>query len=435
MKKTILSIIMLITGAGAMAQQHLVSLEQSRQAALAYSNTIKNGQLRISSAQAGVKAAKSDYLPSVSGTGVGVYGFKDLVPAIPSFLEEGISNIYVLAGVGTETLYAGGKIRTGNQLASLQLEVNKILAGQSADSVLLLTEQKYWNIVNLQEQGKTLQANEALLKNVLKMQKDMLASGLIARNDLLKVKVQLSQLQVNKSKVQNGRRLALFDFSLYTGMPYDSLMVMHDSLNSSMALNMPVLQPDTNLAGVTGYRLLSKRLENESLQTRLIKGDYLPTVAVGLSAAQTGSINSGLGSTFATTALATLNIPISEGLWGRGKQKIKQRKIAEQMAQNDFNDGSNQLKVGIMKNWYDWKDGLTQVRYARESLAQATENLKVNRDNYKAGLATISDVLDAQAAYQQAAGTLNTAYADLQVKKAAYNFATGNIGNSNQQIK
>lgn len=432
MKKLAFSIIFILIGSASIAQQHTLSLEQSKQAALAYSNAIKNGQLRINSAESGVAAAKADYLPSVSGMGVGLYGFKDFVPAIPDVLNKGINNIYLLGATATEALYAGGKIRTGNQLASLQLEVSKILARQSADSVLLLTEQKYWNIVNLQEQGKTLQANEKLLNSMLKMQKDMLASGLIARNDLLKVKVQLSQLQVNKSKVQNGRRLALFDFALYTGIPYDSLMVMQDNWNNSQALALPVLQPDTNLSKVTSYQLLNKRLESESLQTRLTRGDNLPSVAVGLSATQFGSIRSGLGSTTSSVALATVSIPISEGLWGRGKQKVKQRKIAEQMAQNDFRDGRNQLKVGIMQRWYDWKDGLTQVSYAQESLVQATENLKVNQDNYKAGLAAVSDVLDAQAAYQQAASTLNTAYADLQVKKAAYDFATGNISNNRQ---
>ncbi|MCX2429648.1 TolC family protein [Pedobacter sp. GR22-10] len=73
------------------------------------------------------------------------------------------------------------------------------------------------------------------------------------------------------------------------------------------------------------------------------------------------------------------------------------------------------------------KDELTQIRYAKENLLQATENLKVNQDNYKAGLSTATDVLDAQAFYQQAALTLNTAYSDFQVKKVVYEYAIGKI--------
>jgi len=428
MKSLVISIF-LLTFLQVNAQQHTISLEESKQAAIAYSYALKNGQLRVNSAKSDVVAAKSDYLPSVSGTGVGLFGFKDFVTPIPGLLENGINNLYVLGITGTEALYAGGKIKTGNQLAQLQLQVSEIRKKQSADSVLLLTEQKYWNLVNIQEQQKTLTVNETFLNTVLKTQKDMLASGLIARNDLLKVKVQLSQLLVNKSKLQNGRRVALLDFSMYTGIKFDSLLVMQDTLNKIGTPVLPALLPDTILDRNANYQLLTKRLAGEKLQTRLANGDNLPSLAVGLSAAQVGSIRSDVGSNFSPASFVTLSIPISNGLWGRGKQKVRQRRINEEIANNDFRDGQNQLRVGIIRYWYDVKDQLTQIHYAKDNLEQATENLKVNQDNYKAGLATISEVLDAQTAYQQAASTVATAFADFYVKVAIYKYVTAKTEN------
>jgi outer membrane protein len=428
MKSFIISII-IFTGLRANAQQHIISLQESKQAAIAYSYALKNGQLRVNSAKADVAAAKSDYLPSVSGTGIGLFGFKDFVPAIPDVLTKGINNFYLLGVTGTQTIYAGGKIKTGNELAALQLQVSEIRKKQSADSVLLLTEQKYWNLVNIQEQQKTLAVNETLLNSVLKMQKDMLASGLIARNDLLKVKVQLSQLLVNKSKLQNGRRVALLDFAVYTGIPFDSLMVMQDSLNKNSTPVLPALQPDTTLDKNANYQLLSKRILGEKLQTRLANGDNLPSLAVGLSASQVGSFRNSVGSTFSPASFVTLSIPISNGLWGRGKQKVSQRRISEEIARNDQRDGQNQLRVGIIRYWYDMQDQLTQIHYAKDNLEQATENLKVNQDNYKAGLATISEVLDAQTAYQQASSTVATAFADFYVRAAVYNYVTAKTEN------
>ncbi|QDW24138.1 TolC family protein [Pedobacter sp. KBS0701] len=411
----------------ATAQTHTVSLEQSKQAAIAYSYSLKNSELRINSSKTDVAAAKSDYLPSVSGTGLGLYGFKDLVAAMPPLLNQSISNVYLVGVTGTEILYAGGKIKTGNELAALQLEVSRIRKKQSLDSVILLTEQKYWNLVNIQEQQKTLSVNETLLNAVLKMQKDMLNAGLIARNDLLKVKVQLSELLVNKSKLENGRRVALLDFSMYTGLVFDSLLVMQDNLDNKTMPTMLALCPDTNISQNPNYVLLDKRIKAEVLQTRLTRGDNRPTLALGVSASQIGSINSGLGSNFAPAGLVTFSVPISSGLWGRGKQKVAQRKISEQIAKNDFLDGQNQIKIGITRYWYDVKDQLVQISFAKDNLELATENLKVNQDNYKSGLATISDVLDAQAAYQQASSTVATAFSDFYVKVAVYNYITSKI--------
>lgn len=425
--KLLLYYIVFVGFLSANAQIHTISLEQSKQSAIAYSYSLRNSELRINSSKTDVAAAKSDYLPSVSGTGVGLYGFKDLVAAMPPLFSEGINNLYLVGVTGTETLYAGGKIKTGNELAALQLEVSQIRKKQSLDSVVLLTEQKYWNLVNIQEQQKTLSVNETLLNAVLKMQKDMLASGLIARNDLLKVKVQLSELLVNKSKLQNGRRVALLDFSMYTGLVFDSLLVMQDNLDDKKMPAMLALRPDTNITQNPNYILLDKRIKGEVLQTRLAKGDNRPTLALGVSASQVGSINSGLGSSFAPAGLVTFSVPISNGLWGRGKQKVAQRKISEQIAKNDFINAQNQIKIGITRYWYDVKDQLVQISFAKDNLELATENLKVNQDNYKSGLATISDVLDAQAAFQKASSTVATAFSDFYVKSAVYNYVTSKV--------
>lgn len=424
MKRYILVLIIAISNIPAIAQQRVITLRESKDAALSYSNTLKNGQLRVESAKAGVAAAKADYLPSVSATGVGLLGFKDFVSAMPPLLEKGINNFYLLGVTGMQPLYTGGKIKTGNELAALQLEVTRIRMQQSTDSVLLLTEQKYWNLVNIQEQQKTVAANEVLLNSVLKMQKDLLSSGLIARNDLLKVKVQLSQLMVQKSKLQNGRRVALLDLSMYTGLAFDSTMTMKDTLDKQRLPVLPGASPDTLLAKNLDYQLLKKRIDAQKLQTNLSKGDNLPSVSVGISAAQAGSFNSGLGSSFVPSGLLTVSIPISNGLWGRGKQKVRQQKLNESIAANDLRDAQDQIRLGITRYWYNLKDQLTQIVYARENLELATENMKVNQDNYKAGLSPVTDVLDAQASYQQAAGTLTTAYTDYYNQLAVYRYLT-----------
>lgn len=433
MRTIIIFLLLCVSASIASGQHRAITLTESKKAALAYSNAIKNGQIRVKSAEAGLKAAKANQLPGISGTGLGVYGFKDIIPPIPEVLNNGINNLYSIGVTGTQNIYAGGKVITSGKLAELQIEASKILASQSVDSVLLLTEQKYWTIVNLQEQQKTILANETLLKSVLKLQQDMLASGLIARNDLLKARVQLGQLLVTKSKLKNNKMLALFDFSVYTGLPYDSLMVMQDTLNKNGIPSLLDIAPDTTLTGLNSYQLLELNVKSNALQTILEKGNNLPSLSVGISASQAGSFNGAFKSSFMPLGFGTLSIPISENIWGGNRQKVKQRRLNEQIARNNFSDGQNQLQVGILKYWYDLKDAITQINFAKESLSQATENLKVNQDNYKAGLNNVSDVLDAQAAYQQAETTLNTAYTDLEIKRASYRYATGKI-NENSQL-
>lgn len=202
---------------------------------------------------------------------MGVYGFRDFIGAIPSFLDKGINNFYFGGVTAMEPIYAGGKINTANKLAQLQIEVRKIMAKQSADSVLLQTAQKYWSIVQLQEKYKTLLANEILLNSILKQQQDMLASGLIARNDLLKVKVKRSQLLLDKSRLENARKVAIFDFTIYIGIPYDSLLVAKDTLGDPPSISEQFTSPETALQQNNSYQLLKKTVKQKNYKPNFLK--------------------------------------------------------------------------------------------------------------------------------------------------------------------
>ena len=79
---------------GSLLAQEKLNLEEVKEAALSYSNDIKNGKIRIEQAEAAKQEAIANYFPQVSATGIGLYGFKDFVPPIPEILPDGIDNFY-----------------------------------------------------------------------------------------------------------------------------------------------------------------------------------------------------------------------------------------------------------------------------------------------------------------------------------------------------
>lgn len=414
--------LLLLLALGARAQQGL-SLEQARQAVLARNYTVKNRGLSLDAAREGQKAAHWAYFPKVSGIGVGLYGFKNFVAPIPEILPGGLNNFYLAALSATETIYAGGQIGLNNRLAALQTNVRDLSYAAVRDSVLAETDQKYWRVVNAQQQVRTLQASLRYLDQLLKELGDNLRAGLIARNDLLKVRVQRSQVLLNLSRATNGRQLALLDLGLFVGLPTDSLTVLSDT---AVAATNPagLYVPPAQAAQQSRTRLLlEKNVQAQRLQTRLKRASYRPAVSAGVSAAMAGSLNTGIGNTFTPAATGTLSVPISD-LWGEARHTVEARKIAETQAENTLANGTQQLQVGVASAWNDLTEAYQRIDYARESLAQADENLKVNRANYRAGLAPLSDLLDAQRQQQQASSELAEAQADFQAKRSYYLYLT-----------
>ncbi|WP_222937489.1 TolC family protein [Cytophaga sp. FL35] len=419
-------IAMLFFSLNSLLAQQTISLEASKEAALKHSNAIKNGLLTIEKSKAFKREMIANYFPNVEATAIGLYGPGDIISPIEGFLPNGIDNLYNASAMATEVIYAGGKIKNSNALADLQMETSKIRAGQAVDSVLLVTEQKFWQLVQLQEQQKVLETNEDYLNELLKQQEDLLEAGLIAKNQLLQVKVNRSELLLNKSKLENMRKLALLDFSLYVGVSYSPEMRADADFENMTPPELKYTKPDLNLSGNSNYELLEKSITASKLRTKMAKADLLPSLAVGFTAFELGSFDNSIESQFSGLAFGTLSIPISDW-WGSGKQKVKQEKIQEEIVQNNRNDGIDQLKVAITQSWYDLLDAHEQIQYALENIALAEENLKVYRDNYDSGLSNLTDLLDSQAMAQKAQSNLINAYTNYENKEITFLYRTDRL--------
>ena len=75
-------------------------------------------------------------------------------------------------------------VNLSNQLAQIQEEASLLSTEESTDSVVLVTETKYWQLVQLQEQQKVIASSKIYLNELLKQQQDLLDAGLIAKNQL-----------------------------------------------------------------------------------------------------------------------------------------------------------------------------------------------------------------------------------------------------------
>ncbi|MEO9891646.1 TolC family protein [Aurantibacter sp.] len=406
------------------AQQ--ITLEESQKAALKHSNAIKNGLLTIEKSEAFKKEMVANYFPNVEASAIGLYAPNDLISPIEGILPNGIDNLYSASATATEVIYAGGSIRNSNAMADIQLETSQIRAEQAVDSVLLVTENKFWQLVQLQEQQKVIETNEAYLDELLKQQQDLLEAGLIAKNQLLQVKVNRSELLLNKSRVENMRKLALLDFALYVGVAYAPDMVANADFENITPPELKYDSPDLNLSGNSNYQLLEKSITASSLQTKMAKADLLPSFAVGVSAQEFGAVDSSFDSQFTGFAFGSLSIPISNW-WGSGKQRVKQEKIQEEITKNNREDGIDQLKVAITQSWYDLVNAHEQITYALENKQLAEENLKVNRDNYDNGLSGLTDLLDAQAMAQNAQSNLINSYTNFENKEITYLYRTDQL--------
>lgn len=424
MHKKIKIIAMLLLACTSSFAQEIFTLDKCKELALRNNRKIQNSQLEIIKAKQTQKEAFTNYFPSAEISGM---GFKAKDPILSAnmmgmpveLLDDGMTGALVL----TQPVFTGGKIVYGNKLAKLGVEVSEQQLRLSDNEVLLKTEKLYWQLISLYEKETTLNILKQQVDTLLKDVQVAYDAGIITLNDVLQVKLKSNELKSSKVNLDNGISLTKMALCQNIGIEIDTYGNLNierpDVSNYLSPLDIYVNHREA-LENRVENSLLEKGIQASKLQTKLKRADYMPTVAVGATYYKQDFMDSWAGN---GVAFVSVKIPLS-GWWG-GSHAIKRQKINEQIAYNNKIEGQEQLLLQMQQVKNEVDNAYKQILIAKESIEQASENLRLNNDFYKVGTVNITDVLDAQSLLQQSLDGYVESYTHYQVKIFEYLQVTG----------
>jgi len=447
MKTLVMSLLLVVACAGiGFSGQRSLTLEESKQLALKNNISIQNSGLSREAAEQVRKAAFTKYFPTISANGMKFEAEKGMfemtttggnLPVYDGNLDNlhnatqyayfpGMSlSMFKSGTIGMVTavqpVFAGGRIYHGNKLASLGEQVTTYQVQLAENEVLQKTEDQYWLVVSLEEKMNTIQRYEELLTSLERQVEDAYKSGIVMKNDVLKVQLKKSEVLLNRSKLENGKKLATMAFCQHIGLPYDTTIALTDKLSSMEPPDGLFVDDSVALSSRAEYKLLQASVDAEKLQTWIKLGEYLPQAGIGVGGLYMkfdDSKEQKVGMIF-----GTVSIPISG--WWEASHSLEERSVKERIAENNFKDNSELLTLQIEKAWQDVTDAYKQVLLSEDAKRQAEENAKVNQDSYTNGIVTVSDLLEAQAMLQQANDQLTDAKANYRSKQITYLHVTG----------
>ena len=442
--KKILSIIALGCSISVSAQTY--TLEQLKDAALRNNITVRNAQRSVEAAQQQRKEAFTKYFPNVSGTGLWFNANKGMAqttinpseimspeigaslaqifpPEALAALANPISISMMKNGtigslMALQPVFAGGQIINGNKLAKVGEDVSRLQLQLSENEVEKTTEQYFWQLASLQEKMKTINAVDTLLADIHKDVDVAVRAGVAMRNDLLQVQLRQNDVESQRLKLQNGISIVRMLLAQYCGLDQTEFTLDYQTELSS---HLPQKQDHSQaLLGTAEYQLLGKQVEATSLQKKMTVGQNLPSVAVGAGYNYHNLLEN--DHTFGMV-FATVSVPITD--WWGGSHAIKRKKIEYQKAVDEQHDKAQLLQIRMQNAWNNVEEARQQLDIAKRSIEQAEENLRLNRNFYRAGTSKMSDLLEAQLLYQQSLDRRTDAYADYQNKLLEYRQATG----------
>lgn len=426
MKRHILSAITLCLGVMAWAQtpgDTILTLDQCIALALQNNAAIKSSDNSAAMARETSREALTKYFPQINAAGIGFrshnyvlqYNALDLLNI--ELIKHG-----ALAGVqALQPIFMGGQIVNGNKLAHVGEAVADLQRQQSQRQVKLTTEQHYWQLASLHASRQTLLQALQMLDTINAQVQVAVDAGVAMRNDLLKVELKRKDLRADLVDLDNGISLCRMVLSQYIGedftRPIDISAPVPDTL-PPYPIGLHV-DPTETLDKTIDYQLLGENVRAKTLERRMALGKLLPTVAGGGGWYYHNLLEQGHG--FGALELM-VNIPISD--WWGGSHALKRKKLEEQNARIERDDLGQMLQIKMQDAWDNLTAAHRKMQLAGEAIAQADENLRINRLYYEAGTGTVTDLLDAQTLQRQARDRYTTAYGAYRTAMAQYLDAT-----------
>lgn len=424
MKKAVVFLFLCVAAAPAAAQT--LSLEECRAAAVEHNRTLRNSRLDLDAASQTHREAFTNYFPQISASGglfQAQHGLVQADFAVPQMGTLPVSMVKrgIIGSVtAVQPLFAGLKIVTGNKLARLGEEVGRLQLQQTEAEVRERTDACFWQVVSLRDNLSTLDAVERQLAEIRRQVELSVKAGLVTNNDLLRVELRQQEIASNRLKVENGLKVSEMLLAQHIGVDWRGFDVANAAFGEPEAPAAYYVPVEEALDRRTEYLLAEKNVEARKYEKRMERGKRLPTVGIGAGYLYYNvtdkSVDDGM-------VFAQVSVPVSE--WWGGAHALKKARIREQQAENDRLQVREMLAVEIERTWSEVQESYAQILLMRRSVESSAENLRQNRNFYKAGTAPLTDLLDAETLYTQSRNDLTSACASYRTALAKYMRVTG----------
>lgn len=404
--------------------QKTYTLDDCRSMALQNNLKLKNSQLDVDMAIQGKKEAFTGYFPTISAGGTIFQGFNNLLQADMEMAQTKVPLSAIKKGaiasvMAVQPIFTGLRIINGNKLAQIQHDASQLKKQMTEKEVIQKTVDYYWQIASLKGKMETMQSADKQLEEVYRQVDLSVKAGLTTRNDLLRIELRRQELSGNMLEIENNIKTVKMMLAQHMGIPCDSFDIEVKSFYNPEAPYKFYTDPQNAAITRQEYRLSQINTEACGYEVKMERGKNMPTVSIGIGDMYYNlmdkNVNNGV-------VFATVSIPISS--WWGGSHSIAKAKIKQVQAQNSQRETEELLAIDVEQAWNKLTEAYAQIDIARHSVESATENLRLNKEYFKAGTTTLTDLLDAESLLTESRNKLTSACTDYMCKLSNYKLKT-----------
>jgi outer membrane protein len=325
-------------------------------------------------------------------------------------------------------IYSFGRADALERAARAEADATGLDLAAARNDLKLEIARAFWAVVTSTEAVRVVDESVRRMDAMLEDVRNSLKVGLVAPNDVLSVEAQRARQQMFLVQARNALDQALLDLRRLIGDPPDSPIALDAALESAPG---PVPAPDSLVDAARGARPDRKALETRLLgavdRRQASEANRRPTLSVGggLNLSNPNPLIFPRAAQWNGTFDASVNLSWTFWDFGRTQADIAAASAAERAARERLLEFDTTLDVEVRQRRLDLDSARAAVASAEESVRAATEARRVAGERFAAGVATPTDVLNAQLALLQAGLDRTQALANVRLAEARLDRALG----------
>jgi len=312
----------------------------------------------------------------------------------------------------TKIIYSGGKIESLIEQAEANKKISLNDLEKEKQKIIYKVTEAYYQV--LQTEGIKRVSAQAVkqMQAHLESSEALLKEGMIAPIDLNRIKSQLSNLEHNLIKAENGHKLTMYNLNSIIWIDLNTELVLENNLSyepCEINLEQALLQAKENRPEIMNIAQ-QRRIMEEMVD--VAKSNRKPQV---MFRAESGIVG--------WQAVIVAEYSFLDG--GVNKAKINQAEI--NLAQVDQSEQQVQqlIEFEVRSAYLNMKEAEKLIKVAKEGIKNSQESFRIAQIKYNEGIATNTEVIDAQSTLIEAETNHLNALYDYNINRAALVKAMG----------
>jgi outer membrane protein TolC len=392
-------------------EKKTLTIEEAIQLGLDNSNMLHISQNKVAAAEAKSSEVNANRLPSLKAQASytrlsDVDPFAVTLPMLPTpvVISPTVLDQYNTRLTLQQPLFTGFKLSKSADAAEYNAKATNFDFEKDKQDMVYNIKAAYWSLFKAIEVSHVIDENVQQVKAHLIDVNNMLRQGLVTKNEVLKVEVQLSSSEVAQIDAANNVQIAMMNLNSLIGLPLETDI----QIKSAIQIQSKELPLDGNFK----IAALESRPDLKSAAYRMQAADASVTAANSGWYPQINLFSNYYYSSpnlryqptkdeFKDTWDVGIGLSWDIWNWGLTKHQSDQSKAVYEQTRYAERQLKDAVALEVNQSYMTFVQSGKKINVARQGVDQADENFRITRSKFANGTATNTELLDAEVALLQ----------------------------------